>query len=774
MPDVPTKDRLPIKVILPNQGKERPISGGGAKKLFRPVNTEYRKSLSRQVAAIRESTMSAMQRAGSAPARVKLLPNASAKSHRPDHLFSDDTCPIIGAGALGELFIKATPRGLNKLANQIERNNSKQIKSELSVVDSIEPITPAHRRNNIDARDILRNSPKRGHAFLTRVRLFDYGRDSAQDALVKDFEENCKTLKIPVRRGGYSQASHTYVADCKTVIDVESLAGIIGVRSIREMPSIRMIRPQLINADKLPSGLPLPHDINGDFPIVAVVDSGIEPLPNLERWVIGRQQDVAPVYRNPAHGTFVAGLICWGAQLNPHLSPIDSNPCGIFDLEVLPNSDPGVGDTTFLTEEELLQSLSNALEQYANKIKVWNLSLGSSEVCGLDQFSPLAEELDKLQEKFQVTFVISAGNYETLPLLDYPRIGTQLIAGRITSPADSVLGVTVGSISHLEYNGNGPARNHPSAFSRHGAGPNYIIKPDFVHYGGTCSVDFSHKSGIRSVTKAGTAENLGTSFATPLISRSLAQVYHHITPTPSPVLARALLTHHASDPRTGGRVPDGEENYFGFGLPTSVPYCLECTPHSSTLIFEDQLRPGFFLEWDDFPYPPSLKRNGRYYGEIWMTVAFAPARSGRFGSEYCETNIDAHFGIYETHTNRKTGEITEKFKGLVPPEHKNKGILYETYQIEKLRKWAPVRTYHANLGQKGVRGERWRLMLRLLTRHGVEAYEAFTPQKFSLIVTISDPNKTAPIYDEMAQIVRTRFQADNLTIRTAARIRATV
>ena len=37
---------------------------------------------------------------------------------------------------------------------------------------------------------------------------------------------------------------------------------------------------------------------------------------------------------------------------------------------------------------------------------------------------------------------------------------------------------------------------------------------------------------------------------------------------------------------------------FGFGLPTPVPYCLECTPHTSTLVFDDVLRDGFFLEWD--------------------------------------------------------------------------------------------------------------------------------------------------------------------------------
>ena len=770
MPDRPSQDRLPIKLILPNQGKQKPVQGGGTKKLFRPVTTEYRYSLARQVGAIREALTPAMRRAGSAPLRVKLVATASAKSHLPQNLFAPDTCPIIGSGSLGELFVKGTPEGLNRLEHQITRNMSDRMTKELSSVDAIEPITQSRRLHNTKAIEILRHSPKRAGAFLTRVRLFDFGGDTAQSGLVADFEAACKDRGIVFNRGAYT--SHTYEARCRTVDDVEALSGIVGVRSIKQMPLIRMLRPKLLNASALPEGLLGTEDVEGDYPIVAVVDSGVAVVPRMEQWVTGRQQDVPPNYRNTTHGTFVGGLMCWGAQLNPDLADsIDPHPCGIFDLQVIPNLDPDSGETDFLTEQELLQSLSTALSQHANRIKVWNLSLGSDEVCALDQFSPLAEELDKLQERFMVTFVISAGNYEMLPMLDYPRVGPQLAAGRITSPADSVLGVTVGAISHIGYQANGPGQNCPSPFSRHGAGPNYIIKPDFVHFGGTCSTDLSHQAGIRSVSLNGSAEDIGTSFATPLVSRSLAQVHHHITPTPSPVLARALLTHHARDPRTKGRVPDLEENYFGFGIPTSVPYCLQCTPHSSTLVFEDQLRPGFFLEWPDFPYPPSLKRGGRYYGEIAMTVAFAPSRSGRYGTEYCETHIEAHFGVYYERTNRATGEITETFKGLVPPEHNNKGALYEDLQVAQRRKWAPVRTYFRDLNAKGERGQSWRLMLRLITRHGIEAQEAFRPQPFALLITISDPDKKAPVYDEMAQIVRTRFQADNMTVRAAARIR---
>lgn len=767
------QERLPIKLIMPKQGQESRVKGGGAPPTpFRTVDSKYRSHLNNQVAALRRAIIPQVARTGGAAVRVKLLTQAVAKSHRPEHLFSPQSCPIIGAGKLGELFVKATPKGLDRLSSTIQSNASEVIMKELSCVESIEPVTPVFRRNGLESIDVLRRSPRGKSGFVTRVRLFSFGMDQDQTRLVEDFESTCKQRQVKISNAGYSRSSFTYEVECRSAEDVEALSRVVGVRSIMQMPLIRTIRPQMFSPQPLPN-LPSRNGAASDVPVVVVVDSGVsDQVPALESWVVGRDSQVAPQYRNTDHGTFVAGLICWGSRLNPTIPGLDDGPCGVFDLQVLPNQDPEKGDVLGLMESELLVSLEAALQERSNRYKVWNLSLGTDVVCSLDEFSPLAEELDNLQEKYQVSFVISAGNYVTPPLLDFPRTKDQLDAGRITAPADSVLGVTVGAVSHVDYKSNGPREHCPSAFSRHGAGPNYVIKPDLIHYGGSCSTDAGHIAGIRSINGSGTAENLGTSFAAPLVSRILAQIYHQITPTPSAVLARALLTHHARDPRTKQRVPDGDENFFGFGLPAAVPYCLECTPYSSTLVFDDLLRPGYFLEWNDFPYPPSLKRRGRYFGDIWMTVAFAPARGARWGSEYCETHIDAHFGVYRQQKSRETGATSTKFVGLVPPEHKNLGLLYESYQVEKLRKWAPVRTYHGALGEKGERGEQWRLKVQLLTRHGIEDQEAFKPQPFSLIITIADPENKVRVYDEMAQIVRTRFQAQNLTIRAAARIQA--
>jgi len=421
----PRHERLLIKVIMPKQGAERKVAGGGPPpKPFRPVDAKYRARLSTQVSAIRAAIVPQIRTAGAAPVRVKLLSKAAAKSHRPEHLFSSQSCPIVGGGSLGELFVKATPEGLDRLGEIIEDNASDQMTKDLSCVETIEPVTPAYRRSGLEATDVLRRSPRGKHGFITRVSLFNFGADRDQPKLVEDFESTCRKRDITVRSNrGYSPSSFTYAIECRNVDDVEALSRVVGVRSITPMPLIRTIRPRMFAAKPLPP-LPTADDVTGDFPVVVVVDSGIsDQIPGLESWVVGRDSQVAPAYRNTDHGSFVAGLICWGGQLNPTIAGLDNSPCGVFDLQVIPNDDPAKGDTLPLLEQEFLQSLDEALQQHANTFKVWNLSLGTDAVCSLDKFSELAEELDNLQEKYKVSFVISAGNYDTPPLLDFPRTG---------------------------------------------------------------------------------------------------------------------------------------------------------------------------------------------------------------------------------------------------------------------------------------------------------------------------------------------------------------
>ena len=92
--------------------------------------------------------------------------------------------------------------------------------------------------------------------------------------------------------------------------------------------------------------------------------------------------------------------------------------------------------------------------------------------------------------------------------------------------------------------------------------------------------------------------------------------------------------------------------------------------------------------------------------------------------------------------------------------------------MRELRKWAPVRTYFGDLGERGKEGLRWRLKVNLLSRHDTELEREPAEQPFALILTISDPARTAPVYDEMVRAIQSRWQIENLNLRVGARLRA--
>jgi serine protease AprX len=763
MPD----ERLFIKVILPNQGREAKTPGGGSPPTpFKTVDGRFRARLVGELELVTAQVAQAPAGSPFVPMRVLLESKATAKSHRPDELFVPAGCPIIGNDRPGELFVQASREGLAALRTRISRGTSANLIKAISTVKCITPVLPADRLGGQTVETLMAAAPRhrtRSKALL-KVRLFRYP-DVDEDARKQAaFHTALQSSGLDCSPLGKAKEHESYVVECNSVDQVRALSQLVMIRSVAALPTFRVLRGQRLGERPLPATLGQVQPNPTEHPVVAVVDSGVtDQIPALQPWIYGRETFVAQAEQNRGHGTFVGGLLVWGHELNPAVPEIEPLHCRLLDVQVLPNTDPACGQTGVLTEQELLENLEYCLIKYANEVKVWNLSLGSDEVCSLDRFSELAVELDDMQERFNVSFVIAAGNYERTPYLAFPRDAQACIDGRITTPADSVLGIAVGSIAHIDLAGHGSRRGEPSPFSRNGPGPNHVIKPDLVHVGGNIGHSGQPAHGITSLdVLPRTVDNMGTSFATPLVARQLAHIYHSITPTPSFNAARAILTHCARDLRTRGRIPEGEDHYFGFGTPLSVRTALECNPWAMTLVFEEHLRPGFFLEWDDFPFPPSLIANGRYRGEIAMTLAYPPRRNADFGAEYCETHIEASFGVFVD------GKEGEEFHGQVPVEHVRPKELYESYQVSRLRKWAPVRTFY-NLSPNGVKGKRWRLKVRLLCRHGVETNLAAS-QPFALILTIADPARRAPVYDEMARSLRTRFQTQNLTLRPTVRV----
>ncbi len=75
--EIPRIEHLPIKLIMPRQGKERKVEpGGGPPEPFREVDATYRRSLSNQISAI--------QTAITPHNRADMITKASKMGHQID------------------------------------------------------------------------------------------------------------------------------------------------------------------------------------------------------------------------------------------------------------------------------------------------------------------------------------------------------------------------------------------------------------------------------------------------------------------------------------------------------------------------------------------------------------------------------------------------------------------------------------------------------------------------------------------------------------------
>lgn len=734
----------PIKLVKIRDSDVKPNQGnGGDAKVFGKVTPELRKNLATQVNNINELFKDRFKNNTVVPAvaKVKMKNEAIAKSHRPTNLFSKKTCPIIGVGNSNELYLEVTPTGLRNLEERIVNSNAKTVKANISTLSKIEPFLPEDAIKNTNLSNYGDNNK------YVKVKLFKFLDEKVNAAVEEELKKHLESNKAKIEKKiNYSDNISVY----KVLVDdnslIENIADFGAIKSLSSFPVLTTYRPSQAPAQEL-ENLPvfLPSD-EKSYPYVGVVDSGVSSEhPYISPWVEHTEEYVLPEEKNHFHGSFVSGIISYGNRLNGKLSPYDG--VKIIDVCVIPNIDEDYGPVGALSEDELVEVLNEVVPRYSGKVKVWNLSLGSSDMCDEESFSDLAVSLDQIQDENDVIFVISAGNYDSFPIRSWPVSPELDYEDRITSPADSVRAITVGSISHLDT--KLCKKYYPSPFSRKGPGPSYITKPDLVDFGGSIE-NFPElvKKGISSFDEDGNLiEDIGTSFSTPRISALLSKIYHYLGHQPSVNLAKALLIHSSIDMRTNSRFVRKDKEYLGFGKPDDIDRILNCTKSSSTVIFEGTLYPSSYIEITDFPFPEVLVEGDKCYGEIYVTLVYNPPLDSNYGFEYCRSNIEVTLG-----TTKDNG----KYSGQVPLD-KIGG--FEKELIANGMKWSPVKVYHRKIS-KGIENNPWKLRLDLQGRSG----EVLEPQDFTLIVTIRDPENEKQVYADVAQQLEQRFMYENLVV----------
>nr|WP_309100178.1 S8 family peptidase [Fredinandcohnia onubensis] len=742
---------FPVKMVQLRKEDTKPnrVNGGGPK-FFCEVTTELRNSFSSQVDKIGDVFEARFKETPDTPsvARVNLRPEAIAKSHRPLSLFSQSTCPIIGVGNSDELFIEVNPERLSRLKEKILTNNAKSVSANISTLKSITPYTPEDVLNEHIKEHIFNEEEK-----FVKIKLFKFFNEKTNIDTEKEFENHLKKFNsYIVDKIFYSKNLIIYKVEVNDLTKLESITNFGAVKSLSYFPILTSSEPQSIVEKELePVELYSPED-GVHYPYVGVVDSGTrDENKYLSPWVEYRENFVLPEEKNCEHGSFVSGIISYGDRLIGEKTEYDG--VKIIDVTAIPNVDPRYGQVGSLKEDELVQILQEVVPKYSKIVKVWNLSLGSSRICEEQEFSDLAVSLDEIQDENDVIFVISAGNFEE-QLRPWPITNPNVFNDRITSPADSLRAVTVGSVSHID--SDITKRFEPSPFSRRGPGPNYITKPELVDFGGNIASSPFNIIGVPSFGEYGNLRgDIGTSFSAPRVSALLSKIHHYLDYKISRNVAKALLIHSANDRRKNNRPNKTDRPYLGFGQPQGLEKILDCTSSSSTLIFEGTIMPSTYVEISDFPFPTVLKENDKWTGEIFVTLVYNPPLNSDYSFEYCRSNIEVSLG-----TDKPNGYSSE-----VPLERNGQ---LERELIENGMKWAPVKVYHRRISNQGINAHPWKLKLTLSGRSD----EVLQPQDFALIVTISDPQGNKAVYNDIAQQLQQRFIYSDLQIAT--RVRPTI
>lgn len=734
--------KLPLKVVPALQSDfYHPDLHGGPKKVFAKVTREFRQRLSSQVIGIRDQLSPAFKEFPKVPAvaRVRVREDAIAKSHRPTAVFTQDTCPIIGAEGLGNLLLSVTPSGLENLAKKIEVSTSKEGIANLSTLRSFEAYSANVER---PANDIA------------KVKLFRHGEPVFNEAVDETFHQLVRRYGIrEPRELRYGRGLKIYRIVVSSEDVIRTLGRYVGTQSIGPFPLYNPVRSTAVTirnvvADDFPAPEP-----GVEYPVVGVIDSGTAEFdPYLIPWRQDRDVYIAKEEQDNSHGSFVSGLLVHSRKLNHDDGRFPLCSARIIDVVAL-----GKNGTT---EDKLIATLEEAVEKH-KEVKIWNLSLGTDHCVADRTFSDLGVALDRLQDEYGVTFIIAAGNYRNPPFRGWPPddLGE---ADRVCAPADSVRAIVVGSLAHRDHSSSRVRVGEPSPFSRRGPGPLYLPKPELAHVGGNCnSAGLISQIGVLSLDGRGNvAEDVGTSYAAPLVSSLIANVSHQLVGGFSRLLSRALLVHSAA--LRGGKIDPLLLRYQGFGMPPNLHEILGCEPWQCTLIFELEVQPGIAYEKATFPMPRSLYLTEDIVrANILMTLVHEPYLNAAFGSEYCRSNIDVSLGTYDVGTDGKRHQ-----KKQVPEDPKLVGSAYERDLVEHGFKWSPVKVYRREM-VRGISGQVWRLDLSVQHRAN---HVPLDLDRAVLIITVSDPKRVAPVYDEMVvQMNRLGWAATDLQIRPRIR-----
>lgn len=458
----------------------------------------------------------------------------------------------------------------------------------------------------------------------------------------------------------------------------------------------------------------IPHPTNE--PVIGVIDTQFNEKVYFHEWVEYTNlldPNIPLTKKDYEHGTGVSYIIVDGPHGNPELE----DGCGRFRVRHF-----GVATHNGFSSFTVLKMIRNIVASNRD-IKVWNLSLGSKLEIKPNFISPEAAELDRIQNEYDVIFVVAGTNVPEGVTKNDMRIG---------SPADSLNSMVVNAV---DFQGNS------ASYTRVGPVLSFFHKPDISYYGGDGTVYTDKMVVCRD--DMGAAYVTGTSFAAPWISRKLAYLIHIMGL--SREVAKALLI----DVAAGWNRKDDVSHRIGYGI---VPKHINDIVKTSN----DEIRfimTGASEEYETYTYNlpvPIVDNVHPFYARA--TLAYFPHCDRNQGVDYTSTEMDIHFGRVVA----KRGSTTIKAIDDNQQSEDKLITLYEEDARKMYRKWDNVKHISEEIKDKRIPRKAYDSGLwglKINTKERLQKRKE--PLQFGVVVTLKEMNGVNRI-DDFVKMCRAR------------------
>lgn len=194
-----------------------------------------------------------------------------------------------------------------------------------------------------------------------KVRLINYNNYDLNRATKIVFEQQCDTAGITITQKTKFTSDMTVYRVCIDSIEqLDLLKDFEGIYTIEKMIPLSIT----LDALTLPDTFIPKTPIQGvDYPVVGILDSGIADTNCLNVWKTADSFTCYPdVYKDSSHGSFVAGIIEYGDELN-NLSTTMLPGVSLFDATVYP-------DKTKQSKAFLWMTLLNIFGRLSSVIRI--------------------------------------------------------------------------------------------------------------------------------------------------------------------------------------------------------------------------------------------------------------------------------------------------------------------------------------------------------------------------------------------------------------------